>query len=95
MRTIHKYELDITDEQVIDLPMYSEMLTIQEQHGKLVLWCAVDTEDEMLPRKFFVVGTGHPMPEPEDPWCALVYCSTVQTRGGKLVWHVFTEMEMW
>ena len=36
MRTIHKYELDITDVQTIDLPEYAEMLTVQEQKDKLI-----------------------------------------------------------
>jgi hypothetical protein len=62
MRTIHKYELDITDVQTIELPFYAEMLTIQEQRDKLVMWCIVDTEDELEPRTFHVVGTGNPIP---------------------------------
>jgi hypothetical protein len=97
MRTIHKYELDITDVQTIELPFYAEMLTIQEQRDKLVMWCIVDTEDDTEPRTFHVVDTGNPMPEPEDEgWPkGLAYCGTVQTKGGRLVWHVFTEIDFW
>jgi hypothetical protein len=81
--------------QTIELPFYAEMLTIQEQRDKLVMWCIVDTEDELEPRTFHVVGTGNPMPEPEwEEWpIMLAYVSTVQTKGGRLVWHVFLEIE--
>ena len=97
MRMIHKYELDITDIQTIDLPEYAEMLTIQAQRDKLCLWCIIDTEDGIEPRTFHVVGTGNPMPEPEsEDWpTALAYCGTAQTREGRLVWHVFTEIDFW
>ena len=98
-KVIHKYELDITDVQTIDMPIGAEILSVQEQRNHLVVWALVWTQykDELEPRKFYVIGTGNPVPEPdEENWpTALAYVSTVQTKGGRLVWHVFTELDMW
>jgi len=100
-RTIHKYELEITDVQTIEMPVGSEILSIQEQRDHLVLWAIVynDVLDQLEPHKFYVVGTGNPVPEPDDDpdkWpAALVYCATVQTKGGRAAWHVFTEIDIW
>jgi len=97
IRRVLKYELDITDKQTIEMPEGADILAIQEQKDKLVMWAIAYDGMDVESRTFYVVGTGNPMPEPgrEDWFTTLAYCATVQTRGGKFVWHVFTEMDFW
>lgn len=39
---VYKYELEITDEQTIRLPLNAELLTVQMQGDKCCLWALVD-----------------------------------------------------
>lgn len=95
-RRVVKYELDITDKQTIDMPDGAEVLSIQEHRGKLVMWALACDFEDIYPRTFYVVGTEEPLPDySDDYWCSVVYCATVQGKGGRLVWHVFTEIDIW
>ena len=62
MKTIWKYDIEIADSFTLDMPCNSKMLAVQEQHGKIVMWCEVDTEHPKIPHRMFVVGTGHKVP---------------------------------
>lgn len=84
MKVIYKYPLEITDNQVIELPKDSGVLTVQMQNNQLCLWALVDTEQtqrQQVPVKVF--GTGNPV-DFTGPW---QYVSTVQERI--FVWHIF------
>lgn len=81
MRTIYKYPLHIVAEQIIDLPA-AYVLTLQVQHNKPTLWCAVLTGTSTYKVRFFCVGTGHDIPND-----ATYYLGTVQIEG--FVWHFF------
>ena len=86
MKTIWKYELKITDEQTISLPVNSKILSVQNFNGKLCLWAIVNSEDAEKERKIAIIGTGNPL------WCNLKFWNfidTVQMESG--VWHVFSE----
>lgn len=48
MKTIYKYPLDVTDRQVIAMPEDAEILTVQVQNGKPMLWAVVDPNKESL-----------------------------------------------
>lgn len=39
---IWKYELKLDDCQEIEMPVASQLLTVQAQHGKPMLWALVD-----------------------------------------------------
>lgn len=82
MSVVWKYELEISDEQVVEMPQGAELLHIAYQYGKLALWARV-IPNAGLPierRVILVRGTGHPI------WTQ-PYVGTVLT--GALVWHVF------
>lgn len=85
MRVIHKFELDIVDSQTIALDWDAQILSVQEQHGKVSLWALVNTENGKGNRIIRIIGTGHPITEGEE----LEYLGTVQQMHGALVWHVF------
>ncbi len=85
MKTIHKYALEISDEQGIYMPQGAELLTVQMQYGHPCVWALVDTDAPPCLRGFAIRGTGHPA----RGLSRKDYVGTVQDRGGSLIWHVF------
>lgn len=85
MKKIWKFQLNITDEQVISLPLGSIFLSAQLQDDVLCTWVLVPvTELALRERRIFIFGTGNPLP---DDVYNLTYIDTVQE--GQFVWHVF------
>ena len=82
---VWKWDIEVTDTQMIELPIGSKILDIQMQLGGLRLWalCNQDTTDKES-RKIAIYGTSSPMPD--DPG---TYISTFQIYGGELVFHAF------
>ena len=103
---ILRHELDITDYQTLPLPV-GEVLSVAASRTqpelKIDLW-ALDRETDRRVRTsaFYIVGTGHPMPErletelerferdashdPDRYWRRFI--GTIVTPGW-MVWHVF------
>jgi len=81
--TIWKFPILVCDEQEIEMPQFSQVLTVQMQDGQPCLWAFVDPERPMRKRKIRVFGTGHTIES-----CGR-YISTFQMQGGALVFHVF------
>lgn len=102
MNTIYKYDLNITDRQILQLPVDAQILSIQQQNttpvygadgrpvlnNTLQLWALVDPDAALEQRHFIIVGTGNPMPD----GAAGYHLATVVTAGGALVWHIFEEV---
>lgn len=86
MKTIHKYQLGITDVQAVRMPAGAEILSVQFQNESLCLWALVETTEKNSARLIYVVGTGNPFPEGD-----FRFIGTVQQFGGKLIWHVFEQ----
>lgn len=85
MNMIYKYELQIDDMQVIEMPKGSEILTAQVQNNKVCLWAMVDpVTSKTEGRKIRMIGTGNPVEDSN-----LKYISTVQMVNGLVVWHIF------
>ncbi len=84
MKTIWKFPFQITDHQVIEMPAFSQLLTVQMQHGEPCLWALVNPDARKVDRHIIVHGTGHQV-ESE----AEAYVGTVQVHGGQLIFHVF------
>jgi len=84
MTTIWKYELEITDEQVIEIPRLSTILSVANQGGKLCLWVEVDPSQRTVARHFLIVGTGHPITVDAN---LRRFIGSVLI--GPFVWHVF------
>lgn len=83
MKTIYKYQLEITDEQEVALPLGAQILSVQMQNGILCLWAFVDSEAYPIARTIRVFGTGNPFPE----LGTHQHLGTVQQPP--CVWHVF------
>ena len=84
MNSIWKFELEVTDEQLIEIPAGSLLLDVQVQHGTPCLWARVEPEAEKVKRRIFTHGTGHPVPETTGD-----YIGSYQLQGGAFVGHVF------
>ena len=80
MKTIYKYELTSQDASM-KLPKGAEILTVQIQDGRPMLWALVDPDNVLEDRVISTVGTGW---EVEDN---MKYICTYME--GYLVWHVF------
>lgn len=87
MRTIWKYELEITDFQTLQIPGGAELLCVQVQFGKPCLWALVEPHFDKTPRTIAIRGTGHPFEIPMP-----VYVDTFQMNGGMLVFHAFESL---
>jgi len=94
MRTIYKYELEITDFQQIKVPVRSSVRSVQEILGKLYVYIEIDLSE----REFFtmldfrIVGTGNPIEfltsiDPLSTDRPYNFLSTV--KNGPFIWHVY------
>ena len=88
-KTIWKYELEITDNQNILMPIGAEILTVQMQDGTPCLWALVNPKAEMESIVIEIYGTGTDL---YDMGTARKYISTFQAENGGLVFHVFEYM---
>lgn len=86
--TIWKFILQITGEQTVMMPIDAQLLSIQMQRGNLCVWAKVETDGKLEPRKFEIIGTGHPIPSLVGTGQRRDHLATVQADMG-LVWHVF------
>lgn len=91
MRTIYKYPLNVTDDQVISLPAGARILSAANVGGWLVLYALVTTDNsvKLEPHVIRIYGTGNPYYEVSNEQR---FIGTVITHGGALVWHVFEVM---
>lgn len=86
MKTIYKYPIKATREQVVMMPQGAELLTVQVQGEDTVcLWALVDTKQPPEKCIIYAVPTGDYMPQN-----ATKYIGTVLLYHGSLVFHVFT-----
>ena len=64
MKTIYKYELNVTDEQTLSLPKNHKVLTVMVQNGIPCIWVLLDPEQrEKEDLDVFIFGTGQMIPE--------------------------------
>lgn len=89
MRQVWKYRLELVGHQVLHMPAGAELLHLGIQpastvadDSSIVLWADVDPAVGVVPREFYVRGTGHGIPDDVQQ-----YVGTVQQ--GSFVWHVF------
>lgn len=101
MFTIHKYYLNITDQEAIETHEGWKPLSVQFQKGCLCLWAMVNTKAPVVKRNTYVRGTGHDCDDlvirNDLVYRKTVarYVGTVQQAmpSGVLVWHVFAQVD--
>ena len=82
MLTIHKQQLELTEEQYIHVPNGSALLTVQLQNNIPCIWYICDTEKEHILLYIAICGTGDILHGDKGK-----YIATLQ--HGMFVWHVF------
>jgi hypothetical protein len=86
MRVIWKQELQITDYPEAVLPIDAQILSADMQFDKLYIWFMTSgSAIDVKRRHFRLIGTGHKFNEIND----LAFISTIQMRGGSLIFHLF------
>lgn len=99
MEVIYKYELEITDSQILQMHGIPRFLSVQEQNGKLVVWAIIDTNNGINGREILIVGTGNEIPNyynlrgfsyDSPSGYTTEHIGTVVMNNG-LVWHVFVK----
>jgi hypothetical protein len=83
MITIHKYQFELGNHIEIEMPCGSQILCVQEQNDKWVMWAMVNTEQPVIKRSFKGYWTGEELP---DMFLTHLYIATVQDL---YVWHIF------
>lgn len=88
MNTIHKFELDIEDEQAVGIKGLIKVLSAEEQYDNLVLYAMVDTDNKEVSKvRIAIRGTGHPLgilfTQPNK------FLNTIKLRNGMLMLHIF------
>lgn len=86
-RTIWKYPLKITDYQLVDMPVYAEILSVHNQNDIPCIWALVNPEEETEPRHFEIFGTGNPISV--DMGIERRFIGTFFSYDDELVWHLF------
>jgi len=85
MKTVWKYALNSDDVLSFDIPIGSEILSVQEQNGNPQMWVLVDPNEQVMETRFFrLAGTGHSINSPIKS-----FIGTFQLYGGELVCHLF------
>jgi hypothetical protein len=83
MKTIHKFPLDITDAQILSVPISPEPLHVGlDPAGDPCIWMLVDTAQEKYPFTVYMVGTGQPC-----PYSVKEYVGSIHQNP--FIWHVF------
>lgn len=94
---IWKYEIEIRDDYVIDIPAHAEILHLGVQSKGFIeeikderayIWVKVNPYNKGEKRHFKVCGTGHPIEEDNEN---LVFIGTFQFNNG-FVGHVFEKV---
>jgi hypothetical protein len=85
--TIWKFALP-PDFLPVSMPRGSQLLYVAEQHGALCLWAQVDPTAAMVPRRIYIVGTGHDVPG------AAAYVGSALLQDGMFVFHVYDGGEL-
>ena len=81
-RTVWKFEFAICDDaQIANMPNGAKLLHVTMQGNRLCLWAEVKPDMPIFERKFFVHGTGHPIPYGRN------YVGTAH--DGPFVWHLY------
>ena len=84
--SIWKFALETTDEQIINVPVGAEFLSVQVQHGQPCIWAQVNPKENVIVRaKVVIVGTGNPA----DHTDGMMFLGTYQLHDGNFVGHVF------
>lgn len=85
MWKIHKFKLEIADENILDIPVNAEILDIQMQGNEMYAWVRLNTSQVNEKRVITTLYTGQRVLDD-----MMKYISTVQV--GLMVYHFFESL---
>lgn len=85
MKTIWKYELEITDIQTIEMPVNAKILCVRVHKNKPHLWVLLDPDNDKTAYIFRTIDTGECI---EKTFNGL-YIGTYQLMNGQYVGNLF------
>lgn len=92
MKRIYKYDVQPGGVSTVSMHRNAMILSVDQQtDNDIKIWALVETDNPLVPRHFFVAGTGHDLPQ--DIYVAYQYVGTVHIYEGRIVLHVFEEMK--
>jgi len=83
-KSIWKFQLEVEDIQLVEMPVNAEILTLQVQNGRPCIWALVNPDEEKIKIGIEIYGTGHTIPEANRR-----YIGTFQLKGRLLGYHCF------
>jgi hypothetical protein len=83
-KEIWKFPVSDIGYVIMQMPLDAEILTVQMQNEKAMIWAICDPSAEVKFRTFYVIGTGEPR-----NFEGLKYIGTYQQN--ELVWHLFED----
>lgn len=87
MKKIYRYKFEVTCKIVIEMPVGTEILTVQTKRGSPCIWALIDPETTNLEKRhFYIFGTGHEINHDVNQ---LHYIGPFQIYDGDLVFHLF------
>lgn len=87
MKKVFKYTLNVTAEQVLELPKGAELISAKEQFGNIVLYALVNPEVKIYDGyNILVLGTGYEVSEHIEDY---TFLNTVKIMMGKFMFHIF------
>ncbi len=86
MNVIYKYAIPVDGEPVIEMPSGAKVLSFHVQHNKPFIWALVDPDRPDEKRRFYLLGTGHPMSYSMD---AMRFIGTALLEDGDFILHLF------
>lgn len=88
MRTIHKYSLELTDFQYVQIPEGYAILSVEMQRDKPILYAIVESTAKLTTVGVVIKGTGHLF---EEDVGVVDFINTINVHEGRLMFHVFAK----
>ena len=85
MKTVWKFNLQVTDWQAIAIPNVYELLCVQVQYGTPCIWALVDPSTPVITIDIITHGTGRDCFDVSNA----KYIGSYQLNGGNFVGHVW------
>jgi hypothetical protein len=90
MVTIWKYPLEIKDDQIIQMPGMSKILSVGLQGSIPCLWALVNTDNTPIEYHIYMFGTGQPL----EYIYLLQFLGTLILHNEHLVCHVYSQPDL-
>jgi hypothetical protein len=93
MFTIHKFQVQVQEQGIIEVPVGAKLLSIDRQSmyglDSIQSWWEVDDEEQStVDEPYLIVGTGHEMPDTRG------YQFATSVQQGMFVWHIYMNSDV-